>query len=647
MIKYRREIDGLRALAVIPVILFHSGFELFSGGFVGVDVFFVISGYLITSIILTELKKESFSLINFYERRARRILPALFFVVLISVPFAWIFLPSTQILYFSKSLIAVSTFSSNILFWSEADYFDVLAELKPLLHTWSLAVEEQYYILFPLCLMIVWRVQKAWVLSTILIIGLVSLITAHWGAYNSPIATFYLLPTRAWELMIGSTAAIHTIESLRRIKRTPGRINANEILALVGLLLIIFAMFFYDKKTPFPSLYTLIPTIGTLLIIKYGTSSTFIGKLLGTKILVGVGLISYSAYLWHQPILVFMKFAKLDILYGDLSKAIAILVVFICSWFTWKYIENPFRDKNRFTRKSIFVYSVIISMLLILLGLYGYLNDGFKNKINSSTFHSYVRDNDELQQESWSILKTLSKDRNYYVYNNSYDNELWYDLTDNRMPILLVGNSHSKDLYNVFHFSKSIRKDYQVARYGEDIRHLVNFDHPFYSSPNYNVSEVIVIVSSFNNDDVSALSAVVNKISKDNKKIIVVKNIFKFKSYRENTLADVELWKLCHFNIESCDSNSTSLFVNKINKEYFRNFSTSTSSNHINDKIDLTANVFMTLDRMDFVCKKKNKICYAIDDEFNKYFYDYGHYTLAGADFFAKSVDSMNWFKIK
>ncbi len=167
---YRREIDGLRALAVLSVILFHAGFETFSGGFVGVDVFFVISGYLVTTIILAELEQGSFSILNFYERRARRILPALFLVMLVCVPFAWFWLLPSDMKDFSQSLVAVSVFASNILFWRESGYFDTAAELKPLLHTWSLAVEEQYYVLFPLFLMLFWRLGKR---SILVMLGLV------------------------------------------------------------------------------------------------------------------------------------------------------------------------------------------------------------------------------------------------------------------------------------------------------------------------------------------------------------------------------------------------------------------------------------------------------------------------------------------
>jgi peptidoglycan/LPS O-acetylase OafA/YrhL len=206
---YRREIDGLRALAVIPVILFHAGFQTFSGGFVGVDVFFVISGYLITSIILTGLEQNNFSIINFYERRARRILPALFFIMLICIPISWFLLLPYHLLEFSRSLIATTFFSSNILFWSESGYFANAAAEKPLLHTWSLAVEEQYYFLFPLFLMIFWKFGKRWILAFLGILFIASLALAEWAAYTKPAAAFYLLPTRGWEFLIGSFTAFY------------------------------------------------------------------------------------------------------------------------------------------------------------------------------------------------------------------------------------------------------------------------------------------------------------------------------------------------------------------------------------------------------------------------------------------------------
>ena len=256
--KYRAEIDGLRALAVVPVILFHAGFELFSGGFVGVDVFFVISGYLITTILIEDLENKRFSLVSFYERRARRILPALFFVMFVCIPFAWMWMLPIQMKDFSQSLVAVSLFASNVLFWRKSGYFDAAAEEKPLLHTWSLAVEEQYYVLFPIFLILAWRFGKNRVFWMIVVMAAISLLLSEWGWRNKATANFYLAPTRAWELFAGSIAAF--------IVQKNG-VQKNNFLALLGLAAIIFSIFAYDESTPFPSVYALVPVLGVVLLV--------------------------------------------------------------------------------------------------------------------------------------------------------------------------------------------------------------------------------------------------------------------------------------------------------------------------------------------------------------------------------------------
>jgi peptidoglycan/LPS O-acetylase OafA/YrhL len=232
-LSYRREIDGLRTVAVLPVILFHAGVSVFPGGFVGVDIFFVISGYLITTIILREIEEGQFSIIDFYERRARRILPALFLVMLCCLPFAWFKMLPFQLEAFGKSLIAVVLFISNILFWREDNYFRAASEEKPLLHTWSLAVEEQYYIFFPIFLVLLWRFGPRAVAPTIFAAVVFSLAAAEWGARNMPSASFYLIPTRAWELLVGSLTACWMIRR-PRIDGLPAEIGGGVGLALIG-----------------------------------------------------------------------------------------------------------------------------------------------------------------------------------------------------------------------------------------------------------------------------------------------------------------------------------------------------------------------------------------------------------------------------
>lgn len=365
--EYRREIDGLRAVAVLPVILFHSGLETFSGGFVGVDVFFVISGFLITTIILAELDAGSFSIITFYERRARRILPVLFFITAACVPFTWLLLPPAEVVNFSKSLIAVSFFVSNFFFWRDGAYFETAAELKPLLHTWSLAVEEQFYIFFPPLLAFVWGIGRRFAYWFIAATALLSLAAAQLASEVAPVANFYLLPTRAWELAIGALCAFHSVERRRSALliltaseegQAPAT-GARQALALIGLMLILTPIACFTGETPFPGAYGLIPTTGTALVVLFADRNTHVGKLLGTRALVGIGLISYSAYLWHQPILALTRYATPS---PSLAlRSALILAVLALSVLSWKYVEGPFRARGTLSRRTVFLTSALIS----------------------------------------------------------------------------------------------------------------------------------------------------------------------------------------------------------------------------------------------------------------------------------------------
>jgi peptidoglycan/LPS O-acetylase OafA/YrhL len=368
-LKYRAEIDGLRAFAVVPVILFHAGFEMFSGGFVGVDVFFVISGYLITTILIDDIENNRFSIIKFYERRARRILPALFFVILACIPFAWMWMLPSQMKDFSRSLIAVSLFASNILFWKESGYFAAASEEKPLLHTWSLAVEEQYYLLFPIFLFFAWRYGKDRVFWMIVICAFISLLLSEWGWRSNPNANFYLPPTRLWELLAGSITAF--------VVQKHG-LQSNNALALLGLAAVVFAIFAYDETTPFPSVYALVPVIGVVLLVLFGEKDTLAAKILSTKLFVGIGLISYSAYLWHQPLFAFARIRSA----GDVSAKLMIglsILSLVLAVGSWRYIEKPFRSAvNPFiSRKLIFIGSLVGFLSFVGFGGLGYFLNGF------------------------------------------------------------------------------------------------------------------------------------------------------------------------------------------------------------------------------------------------------------------------------
>lgn len=375
--RYRREIDGLRAVAVVPVILFHAGFESFQGGFVGVDVFFVISGYLITSIIAAEVERDDFSIARFYERRARRILPALYLVMAVCVPLAWMWLLPRDMEDFSQSLVAVSVFLSNVLFWSETGYFATASELKPLLHTWSLAVEEQFYVLFPLLLAFLWRFGKTRVSIVLTVTMAISLAAAQAWSTTNPAAAFFLLPTRAWELAMGALLALAVPRQPMFKQKT-----AAEILSCAGLLLIAWSIATLDKDTPFPGIHALPSTVGTALIIAFGWPGTAMGRMLGSRLLVAIGLISYSAYLWHQPLFAFARHRSITEPTDAVLLALSALALALAA-LSWRFVERPFRKNEAFSRRQIFLLGALGSVAFSVLGLAGYFTEGHVQRFSA------------------------------------------------------------------------------------------------------------------------------------------------------------------------------------------------------------------------------------------------------------------------
>lgn len=452
---YRREIDGLRALAVLPVILFHASFETFSGGFVGVDVFFVISGYLITTIILAELDQGKFSIVNFYERRARRILPALFFVVLVCIPFAWLWMLPSNMKDFSQSLIAVPIFASNILFWRETGYFDTAVELKPLLHTWSLAVEEQYYVLFPIFLILFWKLGKRLILVTLGLIFFASLALAHWGSYAKPAAAFYLLPTRSWELLIGVFTAFY----LSKVNRKVFSKAASEFSGWLGVVLILYAIFAYSKATPFPGFYALVPAFGTCLIILFATQQTTVGKFLGNKAFVCVGLISFSAYLWHQPLFAFSRLRSSTEPSVATFLALSVLAL-VLAYFSWKFVETPFRSKNRYKRKQIFIFTFSAACLLIVVGLSGKFSNGFEESMLEYKYSKKERDEVRYVNDAanYDMNKNMAvKDCHLWSKNSSSlnTNDIQRCFRKYGKAIIVLGDSHAMNLFNIISYSET------------------------------------------------------------------------------------------------------------------------------------------------------------------------------------------------
>lgn len=427
VLKFRSEIQGIRALAVIPVVLFHAGFTLFEGGFVGVDIFFVISGYLITSILVNDLTKNQFSLMLFLNKRIARLLPTLSFMIIFTLPFAWFFLLSDEMDDFLKSLISSIFFVSNIYFWNKSKgYFNDIAIEEPMLHTWSLAIEGQFYLLFPIFLFMFWQMKEKKLILLILILAFLSFILCEWGWRNHPNGNFYLAPTRAWEFLIGSLTAFY-------VKKNGYK--SNHILSAIGLVAILVSIFFYDQSTPFPSSYTLLPTIGTVLLIIFADKNTLVSKVLNLKILLFIGLISYSIYIWHQPILAFARLKLNSDLTTDL-KIILCMLSIIVGWISWKFVENPFRfnikNKKNINLVKFLGCGVLIIIFFCIPGIY---LDGYKFRVSKDI----IKLSDVgLQEPKLSIDCQLHTNNNF---NHPIPNCSKFLKKKNN--ILIIGDSHA------------------------------------------------------------------------------------------------------------------------------------------------------------------------------------------------------------
>ena len=427
---YRPEIDGIRTIAVLSVLFFHAQFEIFSGGFIGVDVFFVISGYLITSVILREISLNKFTFINFYDKRIRRIFPALFFVIFCSVPFALLLMLPSDIRGYSQTLFASTIFGSNFLFWIQSgDYFDTGSIWKPLHHTWSLAIEEQFYFFHPIFLLIItklsFRLQKI-----ILLIGIfLSIAICIYLLDIDSKGNFYLLPSRVWELFAGAFLAYLNIEKIKTLFSK----NINDLIVIFGLILIFYAIITFDSLTPHPSLLTVIPVLGTVLIIIFGGKYGFSGFLLTNKIVVYIGLISYSLYLWHYPIFVFSRYFFLQDL-TILNYFILIFITFLLSIFSYNYIEQPFRNRTKFKRKTIFTFFFILSILFLYISFIGSRTNGFEYKFK-----------DEKLKNILIVKKTGMEDIN--GFHGVYPSKTSLIGDDSKTPSwALIGDSHAGSL---------------------------------------------------------------------------------------------------------------------------------------------------------------------------------------------------------
>jgi len=452
-IDYRAEIDGLRAIAVFSVIFYHSSVLIFEkkllpGGFVGVDIFFVISGYLITKIITNEYQsKRDFSFLNFYVRRIRRILPALLFVIIVTFPFIYLKTPPNYILDYLKSIISINLFVSNIFFWDLGYGYDQLqnVQFQPFLHAWTLSLEEQFYIFFPIFYFFIYKKLNKYLLSLIIIGFFLSLLLSDYASYAHSALNFYILPTRAWEFLIGS------IIFLLETKKTLIKKNVSSIFIFIGFFFIFISIFYFDDKMYLPSILSLIPVLGTSFIIFFKYDDNYFIKILKSKISTYIGKISYSLYLWHFPIF---------ILYPNLNFFFQMIIIFTFSIISYYLVEQNFRYNIKYNFFS--VKTVLITNFLVICLMFYFLTVSKEIDYEKYPviFHQILKQKanfyTESEFDSDQILFNSQK-RNLYIAGDSHMVVLWESLRNDERVINkfnLINKNLGNGCYYVYNFYK-------------------------------------------------------------------------------------------------------------------------------------------------------------------------------------------------
>jgi peptidoglycan/LPS O-acetylase OafA/YrhL len=646
---YRSEIDGLRAIAVTSVLLYHAeivifGKDWFSGGYIGVDIFFVISGYLISRLIIVELEETNrFNLLNFYERRARRILPMLLVVIWVSFPFAWELLLPTAFKEYSKSILSSLLFFSNLFFYNNtAGYGTESALLKPFLHTWSLSVEEQFYIAFPIIMIGLHKKYRSYLLPIFLACACISLLLAEVTSSGNRGLAFFWLPTRLWELLVGALLASADIKYGRNFHSA-----LHRTLPIVGVCLIAYSLLSFGSQTQHPGVITVMPVAGAALIVYFANPAELVGRVLSSRLFVGVGLISYSLYLWHFPI---FAFARINETTPDNFDKIAwlgtALAMSIASYFL---IEKPIRKRTAWpTKKFISVACVAYPSTAAMVFLLFPFN------------FDYI-DIEDLATNR-PILMT-----DYSGYLNN-----WFDKRDNKTSefiypaktsVLIVGNSHGTDTYNaitqngrlfdelevtiVQHTEgESWAPQYQVFCFLDFLKNRSStckrekFATESILTRIYRNADVIVFSTRWSEKDLMALEEIVAILKRDGKTVVIASNAPQ-QPHTDMTKGDTPLKTF----IKTHRRLPFQAEQNLIERTTYENASKNARINAINKQLSQIAhtNNAIFLDKMNYICDRKEEKCEVLTPSGHLISWDYGHHTIAGAKYLGGVMKKVNW----
>jgi len=635
---YRPEIDGLRTIAVLSVILYHAEFvvpggKFLTGGFLGVDVFFVISGYLITSLIIKEINETGrFSISQFYERRARRLLPALLLVMLVSSFYAYKYLYASQLIDFANSIAASISFVANI-YWHVTlqEYGAESGAFKPFLHTWSLAVEEQFYLLFPLIFVFFY---KRSVSKTALGMGfllVLSLLAAQWTTRHYPSFSFFQLPTRLWELLAGALLALRVYsqqESTAVFWKTDSILV--NLLATSSILILLASMVLISLQDRHPGFVTAIPVFATVCYIACARPEQWVTRVLSSKPFVGIGVISYSLYLWHYPIFAFARIRG-KIFYTFEDKIILITATFIVSMLAYYLVEKTFRSTTKVTRRPFLVVTVASSVLLAALLAWFVQSDKTDRRFSHlvKLYGNAQFDNYKLKQESVTLVNTRPKAARFKEGSD-------------KTKVLIIGNSHGKDLYNVFVQNMDLFSQYEFEYIGMGIgANDQRFQAKTLGIPWFGQSDVVVLSNKYMprtgnyEGDLAVLGTFIDKVLSLDKKLIVMSNTVEFEDINDQRVFD---WYV----------KNNEKFERKALKELFYKHRVRDVDLRINKQVKRIAleKGVPYLEKSEYMCDHQAKICDGVTDEGHKVFYDYGHYTLHGAKHFGKKIAEMGWFKL-
>ena len=623
--EYRKDINGLRAIAIIGIILFHLNINYFQGAIICIDIFFVLSGYLITSVILN--KDDKFDLILFWINRARRVLPLLLFIVFMSIPFALYYMVPVNLTNFFQSIFLTPLFLSNILFWIESGYWDLPSQMKPLLHTWSIAIEGQFYFLFPLIFLLK---DKKKTLFIIIIIWILSLSVALFHESEILIvqtdkflslADHFMPFGRWWELMSGSFVAFLLG------KKNSLKIKLAWFFSSLGLIFIFISIFFFNNNYLYPGPLSIFPVLGTSLVLIYSNENQLVYKFLNFKFLNHIGEISYSLYLWHFPILVYVKYFFVQNL-NEYAILFVVISTYLISLLSYNLIEKPFYKKKILSNQN-FLLSILFLILILCTSAY-YLND---NKLTYS----------RLASKNENIIKEFPQ------YNFGTSEEIAFEIENNftknidKIKILIVGDSHGRDLTKTLMSNKDNLKDHEFSFIRTQTLEAYENNSliDIIEKDKINNANIIFLSRQFTSEknQIKKIKKLGKFVKSLNKRFVIIGSAPEFYTSEGDLLLTylIESEKNKDSLKKDEYSNVNQYFYSKIKSYLF-------DTNKILKKIAKDLDVYY-LDRFEFTCRLEKNFCWALDENGNRNFMDYSHYTLHGVKFFGKQINELGWLK--